>query len=76
MLMSYLRQSGVVYAISFGESLNRVLQSEHRDVIIHFWDYQENQVCSRYFDSRFLGHATAQDLLENLKSSLDKLNPA
>ena len=40
------------------------------------WDNQENKVCSRYFDSRFLGHATAQDLLENLKSSLDKLNPA
>ena len=75
-LMSNLRQSGVVYAISFDESLNRVLQSEQMDVIIRFGDNQGNKVCSRYFDSRFLGHATAQDLLENLKSSLDKLNPA
>ena len=75
-LMSNLRQSGVVYAISFDESLNRVLQSAQMDVIIHFWDNQENKVCNRYFDSRFLGHATAQDLLENLKSTLDKLNPA
>ena len=74
--MSNLRQSGVVYAISFDESLNRVLQSEQMDVIISFWDNQENKVCSRYFDSRFWGHATAQDLLENLKSSLDKLDPA
>ena len=32
------------------------------DVIIPCWDNQENKVCSRYFDSRFLGHATAQDL--------------
>ena len=63
----------MVYAISFDESLNRVLQSEQMDVIICFWDNQENKVCSRYFDTRFLGHVTAQDLLENLKSSLDKL---
>ena len=75
-LMSNLRQSGVVYAFSFDESVNRVLQSEQMDVIICFWDNQENKVCSRYFDSRFLGHATAQNFLENLKGSLDKLNPA
>ena len=56
-LMSNLRQSGVVYAISSDKSLNRVLQSEQKDVIIPFWDNQENKVCSRYFDSRFLGHA-------------------
>ena len=46
------------------------------DNIIQFWDNQENKVCSRYFDSKFLGHSTAEDLLQSLKTSLDKLNPA
>ena len=64
------------YVISFHESLNKVLQSEQMDMIIQCMDNQENKVCSRNFDSNFLGNTTAEDLLQSLKTSLDKLNPA
>ena len=75
-LMLKLGQSSVKYIISFVESLNKVLESEQMDIIIWFLDNQEHKVCSRYFDSKFLGHITAEDLLQILKSLLDKLNPA
>ena len=45
-------------------------------MIIHFLDNQENKVSSRYFESKFLGHTTASDLLQGLKSSVTALNPA
>ena len=45
------------------------------DMIIHFWDNEKNKVCSRYFDSNFLGHTSAQDLLKSLQSLLTTLNP-
>ena len=32
-------------------------------------------MCSRYFDSNFLGHTSAQDLLKSLQSLLTTLNP-
>ena len=37
------------------------------DKIIHFWDNEKNKVCSRYFDSNFLGHTSAQNLLKSLE---------
>ena len=57
------------YVISFDESLNKVQQLEQMDMIICFWEYQKNKVCSRYFESKFLGHTTGSDLLQSLKSS-------
>ena len=60
------------YVISFNESLNRTQQQEQIDIIICFWDNEKNKVCSRYFDSNFLSHTSAQDLL---KSFLTTLNP-
>ena len=54
--------------------LMRTQQQEQMDVIIHFWDNEKNKVCSRYFDSNFLGHTSAQDL-KSLQSLLTTLNP-
>ena len=65
----------VKYVISFDESLNRTQQQEQMDMIIHFWDNEKNKVCSRYFDSNFLSHTSAQDLLKSLQSLLTTLNP-
>ena len=56
--------------ISFDESLNRTQQQEQMDMIICFWDDEKNKVCSRYFDSNFLGHTSAQDLLKSLLTTL------
>ena len=50
-LMTKLRQSSVKYVISFDKPLNKVLHYEQMDIIIQFWDNQENKVCSRDIDS-------------------------
>ena len=74
-MLASLKDGDVKYVISFDESLNRTQQQEQMDVIIHFWDNEKNKVCSRYFDSNFLGHTSAQDLLKSLQSLLTPLNP-
>ena len=72
---SWICEGDVKYVISFDESLNKVQQLEQMDMIILFWDNQKNKVCSRYFESRFLGHTAASDLLQSLNSSVTALNP-
>ena len=74
-MLASLKDGDVKYVISFDESLNRTQQQEQMDVIVRFWDNEKNKVCSRYFDSNFLGHTSAQDLLKSLPSSLTTLNP-
>ena len=58
-MLASLKDDDVKYVISLDESLNRTQQQEQMDVIIHFWDNEKNKVCSRYFDSSFLGHTSA-----------------
>ena len=74
-MLARLKDGNVKYVISFDESLNRTQQQEQMDMIICFWDNEKNKVCSRYFDSNFLGHTSAQDLLKSLQSLLSTLNP-
>ena len=57
---------------SFGESLNKDFQSEQMDIIMCY--FHDDKCLSQYFDSQFMGHTTAKDLLENLKSTVSKLN--
>ena len=35
------------------------------DVHDCYWSKSENQICVCYLDSKFMGHATASDLLTN-----------
>ena len=58
--------------ISFDESLNKDCQTEQMDIIVHC--FYEDRVVTQYFDSQFMGHTTANDLLKSLKYSLSKLN--
>ena len=69
-MLASLKDGDVKYVTSFDESLNRTQQQEQMGVIIHFWDNEKNKVCSRYFDSNFLGHTSAQDLLKSLQVHL------
>ena len=72
-MLASLKDGDVKYVISFDESLNST-QQKQMDVIIHFWDNEKNKVCSRYFDSNFLGHTSAQDLLKSVQSLFTTLN--
>jgi len=58
------------YTVSFGESLNQVNQKKQMDMIVRFWDHEVNKVADKYFNSNFLCHATAPDLLIHFKIRL------
>lgn len=64
--MVYELNNSDVFSLLFDESFNKDLQKSQMDFFVRYWN-DNNQVCNRYLDSKFLGHTTAQ----NLKASLD-----
>ena len=46
------------------------------DLILRFWDTDKNCVVSRYFESVFLGHTRAGDLLKSCLKGLTSLDQA
>ena len=58
--------------VSFDECLSTDIQKEQMDIIVHY--FHEDRAVTQYFDSQFLRHTTADDLLNSLKTSLSKLN--
>lgn len=61
------------FTISYDESLNKSLQSKQLDVHIRFWNESTNLVNTRYLTSVFLGHSTAEDILESFHKAVSKL---
>ena len=59
------------FVLLFDESLNKVTQSKQLDLHIRFWDTKCWSVQTRYVTSLFMGHATANDLLEKMTECLD-----
>ena len=70
-LLQKIKKSECV-AISFDESLNKEFQTEQMDIIVHY--FYEDKVVSQYFDSQFMGHTAATELLQHLKCSLSKFS--
>jgi len=60
------------YVVLFDESLNKTTQEKQLDVYARYWN--EGLVITRFLSAEFLGHATADDVLAKLLSSLDGLN--
>lgn len=60
--------------LAFDESYNKVTQSGQMDLHIRFWNESTGRVCTRYFDSQFLGHATADNLLDAFELGMKSLN--
>ncbi len=60
------------YSVTFDEAFNKILQEDQMDIHLKFW--MTDIVASRYLDSQFLGHATAEDLLEGLINALSSLD--
>ena len=50
------------YVLIFDESLNEEQQMKQLDLLVRFWDHDSVQ--TRYLTSIFMGHATANDLLQ------------
>ena len=49
------------YSLSSNESLNDFMQICQMDINICFWSKAKKKAFVRYFDSKFLGHARAND---------------
>ena len=46
------------------------------DMIVRFWDSKSNKVTEKYFNSAFMGHTTAADMLICFKNGMALLNPS
>ena len=62
------------YLISLDESLNDIIQTCQMDVHIRYWSSSKNQICVHYLDSKFMGHATANYLLENFSDVINNID--
>lgn len=68
-LLSSVNQGSFV--LMFDESMNRTTKSKQLDLHVRYWANDENGslVQSRYLGSQYMGHSTAEDLLEKFKVS-------
>ena len=62
--------SGNIHIIPLCLSLNGSFHNCQMDLNIWFWNSDLNHVESRCFDSQFLGHPTAKNLLESMTTPL------
>ena len=68
----FLKLISSKYVICFDEAFNEISEKGQMDIVIRFWDSYMNQVCSRYLSSSFMGHSTAEDIMNNfLEASSD-----
>ena len=72
-LMSELKSCNY-YSISLDEGPNDIIQTCMMDVHVRYWSSSKNQICVRYLDSKFMGHATADDLLENFSDVINNVD--
>lgn len=73
-LLSVLTVNGTEFALSFDESLNKVLQEGQMDLHIRFWDQAKEMAITRYWGSVCLGKASANDLLEAFHDGIEPLS--
>ena len=66
-------KEALFYVMSYDESLNHITQIDQMDVIVRFWDDNKKRVQVRYFDSGFLGHTGAKQLLEEFHELTENL---
>lgn len=59
------------YVLLFDETLNHEIQQKEADVYLRFWD--SDVVVTRYFDSKFVGHATAEIMFNELSPIVTSL---
>ena len=68
-LTTEIKESGKIVAC-FDEALYKVAQRGQMDISIRFWEFNNIRVSTRYFNSVFLNHARAEDLLAGFKQGM------
>ena len=64
---------GSVYVLGVDESLNAVVQKSQMDITVRYWHMGRTR--TQYLCSYFLGHATADDLLDSFAKVFEHLCP-
>ena len=59
------------FSISFEKSLNSELQMCQMDVALRFWNKKKDQEDKKYYDSQFLTHPSAKNLVSCLETSMN-----
>lgn len=67
-------KSSPAHCILFDESLNEQLQNKQLDVHARFWSDNLCQVESRYYNSLFIGHGRADDILGHYSEAVKDLD--
>ena len=61
------------YGALFGELFNESAKTGQVDLHVCFWDKEKCCIITCYYNSEFLGKASAQDLYEKLISCLSEI---
>ena len=67
-------KTGGDYILLFDESLNKVTRKKQLDILILIRLWHHDQVKSRYFQSKFIGHASADDFVVHFSEATKDLN--
>ena len=59
-----------VFSLLFDTSMNHILQNEHLDIHIRFWDNSKCMAVTRYFDSQFSRRPNTDNIATKLQQSL------
>ena len=62
------------FSVSFDESFNSVTKNEQLDIAVRFYDESVSQIVSHYWQSQFLGHTKAVDLLKSFKAAFSEID--
>lgn len=62
------------FSIGFDEALNDVVQRGQMDFIIRYYDMRRRETITHYYNSSFLGRASAKHLLSHFKEGLKNLD--
>ena len=58
----------------FDESFNKTSQKGQMDMHVRFWDDDKNRVATRYYNSEFMGKASAKDIFESFNECLSGIS--
>ena len=71
-LSERVKEQNSGFVLLFDESLNHKSQFKQMDIHIRNWD--QDNVITRFYTSEFMGHATAQDMLDVFHTAIEGLN--
>lgn len=61
------------FVVCFDEAFNKIAKRSQMDLVVRFWNNELNKVATRYLTSTFMGHTTANDILDHFISGLSML---